>query len=296
MDAVAETRRRGRVRTPIDLALGRTLLSAILDGNFVDVAAQLSYWTLLAMFPFVVAVLTVVAFMPFHGLDLQLMTLLRELMPPEVAVLCESVIRDVVGHQRGFLLVVSVGAAVWMASGSVSAFMLALDDAWRVRESRSWVHRKAIALGITVVGALGLTVVLVALGGASELGARLLARGGIHVGFGVRLLVRWGVASLAMLGLAALSYRLLPDLRGGPRYILPGALLASSAWVLVSFGFGLYVTRLGTYTRVYGALGTAVVLLTWLYLGAFVLLLGGGLNAALEAADDAPSRGGKTPR
>lgn len=270
---------------PATRALAHRVIDPIWSGNMIDVAAQLSYWNVLALFPFAIVALSLIAYLPLRGLDSALMSLVRESVPPDIARLYEQVMAEVIGKQHGVLLVLALLAALWTASGSVSALIAALDEAWEVKETRSYWRRKGVALGVTAAAVLVVIVVCAALLVGSEFGGQLLARMGWAPGPVVSGFLRWVVAYVAMLGLASVAYMVLPNIEGR-RYVLPGALFASGVWVVVSLGFGLYVQHIASYARVYGALGGAIVLLTWLYLAGLVLLVGGRLNAMLmESAE-----------
>ena len=254
------------------------------DGPF-DLAAQLAYWSLLALFPFAILVLTLTAYLPLHGLDTKLMEIVRQLMPGDAASLFEGTLHDVIGKQRGWLLAVALGGALWSAAGGVSATMTALNKAWEVEESRSFLKTKLIALGVTVAATVLLIIVLGALIVGPGIGHRIFTE--LHLGSAFDLawrLLRWPIVCLTMMVGLALVYWRLPDVKRRFRFISPGALVATVLWIGASLGFGEYATHLGGYSAVYGTLGTAIVLMTWLYLSGLVVILGGVVNAILDRA------------
>src|SRR5258706_14560379 len=118
------------------------LLEAIRRNRALDVAAELAYWSLFSVFPFAIFVLTVVGFVPLRGLDTQLLSIAYEVMPRDAFKLLDKTVHEVVGRQRGALLLIALVGAVWTASGAVSGAIKALNRAWRVEETRPYWHRK----------------------------------------------------------------------------------------------------------------------------------------------------------
>ena len=266
------------------------------DGPF-DLAAQLAYWSLLALFPFAIMVLTLTAYLPLHGLDLQLMAVVHQLMPGDAAGLFEATVHDVIGKQRGWLLVLAMAGALWTAAGGVSATTTALNKAWEVEESRPFWKTRLIALGVTMAATVLLVIALGALLLGPEIGHRVFAWLGLGSVFdhGWKL-ARWPVVWSSMMFILALLYWSLPDIKNRFRFITPGAVVATLLWIAVSVGFGQYASRMGRYSAVYGTLGAAVVLMTWLYLSGLVVILGGVVNAILDrAAQSAALTGAEIP-
>jgi membrane protein len=258
------------------------------DGGAIDAGAVLAYYTVLAIFPFALLALSLVAFVPLHGLDQQLIDLIWQVMPHDVAKMCTDILNEVVGKQHGIVLIVALVGALWTASSAVSATTITLNHTWDVKETRPWWRSKALALGVTISGVLLLIAGAVGMLLFSEVGRAVLDAAGVahpskplHTFFGG--VIRYGVVFIAMLAVSSLSYRLLPNIKG-KRTIYPGAFFATGSWVLVSLAFGYDLTHFASYAKVYGALGTAVVMLTWLYLSSMVLILGGGINAAFDHA------------
>ena len=259
-------------------------LELVRDHGAIDMAALLAYWSLLAMFPFGILALSLVGFVPLHGLDQQLIDFVWEVMPHDVAQLCDGVLREVVGKQHGMLLVLALVGAVWTSSGAVSATISTLNHAWGVKETRPWWKYKGLSLLVTVGGVLlvvlGMAGLLIGTEFGQEIIETLFPTHNPHV---TGALFRYGVVCAAMLCMTYVCYRVLPDIKG-PRCVWPGSIFVTASWIGVSLGFAFYLTHFATYGKVYGALGVIVVLMTWLYLGAMILLVGGALNSVWDRA------------
>jgi membrane protein len=169
---------------------------------------------------------------------------------------------------------------LWSAGKGTGAVITALNIAYDQEETRGFVRRKGLELLFTLGG---IVFALLALGAVVALP---LVLGKVGLGEEAALLVRWlrwpALAVLVMIGLAVL-YHYGPS-REKPRWrwVSWGAVIAAALWLLGSAGFSLYVSHLGKYGQTYGSLGAIVILLTWFYLSAYVVILGAELNAELE--------------
>lgn len=194
---------------------------------------------------------------------------------------------------KGFGLALALLLAIYGASKGASGIVTALNIAYEVKETRSFMRTTLLALAMTVGGLLVmlLAVAVISLTAAIE---SLLPGASPVVHFLVQL-VTWAIALALVSGALALAYRFAPNRPDAPwRWITPGSAAASLLWLLASLGFGLYVSHFGHYNATYGSLGGVIVFLTWLYLSAYILLMGGELNSELEKAQEAEEKA-KTP-
>ncbi len=204
---------------------------------------------------------------------------LSSVMPASAAELFADQLENVVatsGGKKGIGLLVALGIALFGARNGAGSILTALNIAYGVAEARSFLRANAVALIITVCGIVG---VIVAFGAIAALTAftALLPPALAVTSSGITYL-----ATLAggIVGSAAL-YRYAPNREApGWKTVLPGAIFAAIGWLLLTLGFGIYVSQFGNYNATYGSLSAVVVLLTWLYFSAYVMLFGSELNAA----------------
>jgi membrane protein len=181
--------------------------------------------------------------------------------------------------------------ALWTASRGMSGLISALDIAYEQKETRSFIRFNLIALVLTIGVILG-GIVAIALVAVLPAAVQLMGLGSTTKW--LLFLVQWPLLIvLVMVGLAVL-YRYGPDRREPQwRWVSPGAITATVLWIVASIAFTAYVANFGSYDKTYGSLGGVVVLLTWLYLSAFVVLLGAVINAQAEeqtARDTTPGQ------
>jgi membrane protein len=182
------------------------------------------------------------------------------------------------GRSLGIGLAVAVALALWSASGGVGNLLTAVNLAYDEEETRGFVRRKVLALGMTL-GAIVfvlLAVVLFSVGAAIGDAVPTPVRYGLVA---VRVLLAIGLITVAL----AIIYRVGPN-RDAPklRWVSVGATVATVIWLLASIGFSVYVETFGNYAKTYGSLAAVVILMLWLWLTAYAILLGAEINAEAE--------------
>jgi membrane protein len=250
-----------------------------------DTAAQLSYYFLFSLFPFLFFLAALTAYLPLGGPMEQLLTRLRPMVPREAMSLIDTHLRSLVSETRPRLLTFALLGSIWSASRGVDAVRRALNLAYDVTESRSFWRTQVAAVGMTLAGAVLVLAAVALLVAGGQVGFWLAARLGVEQYYvWVMRWLRWPLTTLMIMTVAALAYYFLPDVKQEFKFITPGSVLATLLWLLVTWAFGQYVSAFGDYNVTYGSLGSVVVLLTWLYLSGFLFIMGGEVNAILEHA------------
>ena len=259
-------------------------------------AAQLAYYLLFAVFPFLLFLTALLGFLPIPNLMDRLLGALAMLLPGEAVTLLQDNIRQLVTEQKGGLLSFGILAALWSSSSAVVAVTAALNQAYDVQEGRPWWKVRGIALLLTMGLSLFLLLATLLLVFGPQLGRGLASLVGLGTVFELTWnIVRWPVSAGLLIVALALVYYFAPDVEQAWKWITPGAVFAVLATLLASLGFSLYVSHFGSYNKTYGSLGAVIVFLTWLYLTGLCLLVGGEINAEIEhAAPDGKAPGHKT--
>lgn len=276
----------GGGRLPDVRAFGQRILKRIVTHRSKDLAAQLAFWALLATFPFTIFLLTLIGYVPLHGVEQQLLGMVYKVMPEQAAALLDKTVHEVLHRQRGWLVLVSLVGWMWSASGALGSAVNALNLAFGVTETRPWLKRRVMFVALTAAAAGAIIVAtsgLVFGPGLLKAIMKFFGFGGGKKALAVWAWIRWPIVVGDVLVLLACVYHFLPNLRGRRfRVISPGAIAAVLVWIAGSLAFKGYVAHFGSYAKTYGTLGGAVVLILWLYLSAFVVVLGGEVNAAWE--------------
>ena len=261
--------------------------------EMTDVAAALTYYAMMSLFPaFVLAtslfsligdedtVRNAVDYLARQGADQQTQDAIQAVMDKIVSAS---------GGAVSFALAISVLIALNGASGAFGATGRALNRVYHADEDRGFVGRKLTDLGMTLVIVVLLLVVMAALFLGGGLAEDLL--GTIGLGSTASLVwsvARWPIALAGMLVAYALIYTYAPDIEPRRlRWITPGAVTGVAIWIVASIGFGIYIKNFSTYGAAYGAAGAVIVLLLWLWLSSCAFLFGAELNAELERVERA---------
>jgi membrane protein len=254
------------------------------EDNAGFLAAGVAFYAFLAFVPLLAAAVLL------YGLVADPPTVSRHIgalfhsLPRDAAALIADQLKGMTQSPRaakGLSLAIALLLALYGASKGAGGIVTALNIAYEVKETRSFVRTTGLSLAMTAGGLLviALAIALVSITAAIE---NLLPAASPAIHLLVQAL-SWAAALAAVSLAIALAYRFAPNRRNASwRWISPGSAAASLVWLLGSLAFGLYVSHFGHYNATYGSLGGVIVFLTWLYLSAYILLLGGELNSELE--------------
>ncbi len=249
------------------------------DDQVPLLAAGVAFFTLLALAPALAAVVSLYGLVTSPADASRQISDFTTALPAEARSLIGNQLKAVAGGNSGGLglaLVVSILLSLWAASGGMKQLIEAVNVAYDETETRKFLRLRGLALLFTV----GMIVVFVATLG---LLAILPAVVDSSAGQVIANIVRWPLLAVLMAAALAVLYRYAPD-RDEPklRWVSWGAGIATVLWVIGSVLFAVYVSNFGKYNETYGSLGAVVVLLLWLYLSAFIVLLGAEINAEME--------------
>ena len=252
--------------------------------NLSLIAAGVAFYAFTAMVPLLGAMVLTYGLVAEPASVVRHFQELSQMLPGEAAKLIGEQLMNVVntaGSKKGFGLVLALALAFWGATKASGAIVTALNVAYEEEETRGFVKRTLINLAMVVGAVLIIGMAMVAITVFAHLDRFLPGAPGIVLLLG--RLISW--VALATIGAAAVAtlYRYAPNRDAAKwRWLTPGSAFAAIGWGVLTAGFGVYVANFGNYNATYGSLGAVIVLLTWLYLSALVLLLGAELNSELE--------------
>jgi membrane protein len=252
--------------------------------NLTDWAAALTYYGILAIFPALIVLVSIVGLIGSSATQ-PLLDNLGSFAPGPAKDIVANAIRGLAANRgtAGVLFFVGLAAALWSASGYIAAFIRASNAIWDVEEARPiwWTLPLRVAITLVVVVLLALSAIAVVVTGS------LADKVGGLLGLGSAAVTAWDIAKWPVLllivsAIFALLYYAAPNVRQpGFRWVTPGGVLAVVIWILASAAFALYVANFSSYNKTYGSLGAIVIFLVWLWISNVALLLGAELNAEL---------------
>ena len=267
-------------------AFAKRLYEEYENDAVADSAAALSYYFVFALFPFLFFLATLTAFVPYIRRSVDtILERAHEILPEQAVGLVETHLRGLVETPRPRLLTLGLLATLYTASRGVDALRKTLNLAYDVKESRKWWKTEGIAFGMTIGGAVLFLVAIAAVTAGGSAGFWLAEKIGFAKAYVfVWSWLRWPVTAGIIMLSAALAYYLLPDVKQKFKFITPGSVFGTIVWLLATWGFSVYVSNFGNYNVTYGSIGGVIVLLTWFYITGFIFLMGGEMNAIVEAA------------
>jgi membrane protein len=255
------------------------------EDKLTDWAAALTYYGILAIFP-ALLVLTSVLGLIGESATQPLIDNLSEVAPGPAQEILTNALENLQGSQgaAGVVFVIGLLGALWSASGYVAAFMRASNEIYDIEEGRPLWKTLPLRVGLTVL-LLALVVIsalaVVLTGGIAKEVGSILNLGDTAVS--VWNIAKWPVLLLVVSFMFAVLYWAAPNVKHpGFRWLSPGGILAVVGWLIASGAFAFYVSNFGSYNKTYGTLGGVIVFLVWLWLSNIMVLLGAELNAELE--------------
>jgi membrane protein len=264
----------------------RNTLREFMDDQCTDLAAALTYYAVLSLFP---ALLAAVSLLGVFGQAQKttdaLLGIARDLGPDSTVQALEGPVRSLTTSQAaGFGLVIGMIVALWSASGYVRAFSRAMNRIYEIDEGRPVWKLTPIQMAITVFAVLLIGVVAIGLVVTGSLAKAI----GDAIGLGSTAILTWQIAKWPVLALIvvliiAVLYHTTPNVKQPKfRWMSPGALLALLVWAIASLAFGLYVSGFSNYQKTYGALAGVIIFLLWLWITNLALLFGAEFDSELE--------------
>jgi len=259
-------------------SLLRLLWHRIEEDDLPGLSAQLAYFFLLSLFPLLIVLFTLLPYFPIPHQDM--LGMIKDFAPAEAMDLIEKNVHDVMNRRNGGLLSFGIIGTIWSASNGINAIVRAFNKAYDVKESRSFIVSRGMAVLLTfgMIFVFLLAIILPIFG--KRIGLFLFATLGYTSEFmKVWNALSWLVSALILFLIFTVLYWIAPNVKLRCRSAFPGAVFATVGWILSSLVLSFYVGNISNYSLTYGSIGTIIVLMIWLYLSAFIIILGGEINA-----------------
>lgn len=259
-------------------SLLRLLWHRIEEDDIPGLSAQLAYFFLLSLFPLLIFIFTLLPYLPIQHHDI--LGGIADFAPPQTMELIEKNVNYVMNNRNGGLLSFGVIGTIWSASNGIHALVRAFNKAYNVKESRSFIVSRAMAIVLTI-GMIFVFIVAVLLPiFGREIGIFLFS----YLGFKLEFLRIWEMLRLVISAVILFLiftglYWIAPNVKLRCRSAFPGAGFATVGWILSSYALSFYVSKFNNFSLTYGSIGAIIVLLIWLYISGFIIILGGEINA-----------------
>jgi membrane protein len=266
-------------------SLLKRVFDEISTHHTMALAAGLSYYFVMSLFPLLILAAAIVSFLPIPDLFDKILYAMQSVIPADSMGLVRAILKDVITPSKGSFLTIGILGTLWSASGGFASLIEALNVAYDVPETRPFYKTRTLAIGLMVVvgGLMVLGAVSMFLG--PEFGTWLSVKLHLSWMFAVTWpYLRWGI-SIAFTVLAVeLIFYWAPNVKQRFWATLPGAMVGVGFWIASSYALGLYFQHFAHFNKTYGTLGAAVALMVWLYWTWFFILAGAEINSEMLKA------------
>jgi len=255
-------------------------------GLMVNRASSLAYSFMLAFFPAAIFLITLIPFIPIANFQAQLLDVIATILPYNAYMAFESTILDIIKRPHPSLLSFGFLTALYFATSGIHKLMQDFNRSSLKVEKRSWLKRRVIALVLTIGISFSLLIAIaIMIAGQTAIGfMQSHTAGHSHFWLYILKFSRWIIVVGIFFVSISLLYRYGPANKEKWKFLNTGSVLATGLAILTSIGFGYYIDNFSSYNKLYGSIGTLIVLMIWLYLNSFIVLIGFELNASLDFA------------
>jgi len=253
--------------------------------TLVNKASSLAYNFMLAIFPGIIFLFTLIPYIPKRiGFQEQLMSLLALVLPNNAFDALETTINEIVNIQNGSLLSIGFLLSLFFSTNGVHNLMVAFNKSSLIVETRTWLKQRLVAIILTLIIVLSVIICIAAMA-MGELVLNYLKeeinyKGGLTV-YIIRF-TRWALLGLLYFITVSILYRYGPAHAKKWKFFSAGSWLATILAFLTIWGFSFYINNFSSYNKIYGSIGTLIVIMIWLYLNSLILLIGFELNASVD--------------
>jgi len=263
------------------LQIAKELFKRFKEDEISSLAAELAYFFLLSLFPFLIFLMNLLAYLPLSS-DVVL-DFVAQYAPGNTMKLIENNVRHIIETQNVTLLSFGVIGTIWSASNGINAIVRAFNKAYQVEENRHFLVARLMSILLTFAMILVILVALLLPVFGREIGLFIFrAFGFTEVFLTIWNTIRWLLSAVILCIVFTGLYFIAPNKRMKISEAYPGALFATVGWIVVSLLFSYYVGNFGNFSVTYGSLGGVIILLIWFYLSAVIIILGGEINAILS--------------
>jgi len=260
--------------------------TGIQRGGIITRAQALAFSFFLAIFPVTIFIFSLIPYIPIHDFQKELLDLIQDILPSKAYNSARTTIEDIVKIPRGGLLSFGFIAALYFTTNGFMTLMRGFNSSYHVLENRSPVKQRMVAIVLTlIISTLVLisTILLI----FSETATKYLVTNSIlktKTQVALLLVGKWAVVLSLFFICISFLYYYGPSQKKRWRFISAGSTFATVLVIIVSVVFAYFVNNFGSYNKLYGSIGTLIVILLWIYFNSLILILGFELNASIDNA------------
>ena len=257
----------------------------LMEGAITTRASSLAFNFFLAFFPSIIVFFTLIPYIPIEGLQETLMELLAVVLPPSTNEITFTTLDDIINNPRGGLLSLGFILALYFSTNGINSLIEAFNSSYHIREIRPLIQQRILSLGLTLL----LSVMLIIAIGLIIFGTvvvNYLVENSIITSSAADLIIygKWMVMLTMLFFGISILFHLGPALKSKWKLFTPGSIFATIFIIITSIGFNYYINNFSQYNKIYGSIGTLMIILLWMYFNSIILLTGFELNASISNA------------
>tara|TARA_B100001758_G_scaffold131327_1_gene112953 strand:- start:855 stop:1748 length:894 start_codon:yes stop_codon:yes gene_type:complete len=257
----------------------------LIEGAITTRASSLAFNFFLAFFPSIIVFFTLIPYIPIDGLQETLMDLLSVILPPSTNTITFTTLDDIINNPRGGLLSIGFILALYFSTNGVNSLIEAFNASFHIRETRPIIKQRILSLGLTLLLStmLIITIILIIFG---KLAVNYLTEYELISLYAGEFILygKWFAMLLMLFFGISILFHLGPSSKSEWNLFTPGSIFTTFFIIITSIGFNYYINHFSQYNKVYGSIGTLMIILLWMYFNSIILLTGFELNASISNA------------
>ena len=257
-------------------------IKGLQEGAITTRASSLAFNFFLAFFPSIIVFFTLIPYIPIDGFQQTLIEIISNVLPPSTNSATFSTLEDIINNQRGGLLSIGFILALYFSTNGMSSLIQAFNSSYHIRENESIIKHQMLSILLTIVisALVFLTIILIIFGKAAiiyMIDYQLINENKLVLLNSAKWVI---LIFMLFLGITTI-FNLGPAIKSQIKIFSPGAILATLFIILTSIVFSYYIDNFSQYNKIYGSIGTLIIILLWIYFNAIFLLIGFELNASI---------------
>lgn len=259
----------------------------LIKGAITTRASSLAFNFFLAFFPSIIVFFTLIPYIPISGIQETLIELLAVILPPSTNEITFETLDDIINNPRSGLLSIGFVLALYFSTNGINSLIEAFNASYHVKESRSIINQRLLSLVLTLFLSLVL-IIAMSLIIFGKFAVKYLTEYELITQYAGALILygKWLTIILILFFGIAILFHLGPSIKSKWKLFTPGSILASLGIIITSIGFNYYISYFSQYNKIYGSIGTLMIILIWMYFNSIILLTGFELNASISNAKE----------
>ena len=259
----------------------------LVKGAITTRASSLAFNFFLAFFPSIIVLFTLIPYIPINGLQETLIDLIAITLPPSTNEITFLALDDIVKNPRGGLLSIGFVLALYFSTNGINSLIEAFNASFHVKEVRSLIKQRILSLGLTLLLSIMLIIAISSIIFGKLTVSYLMKYELISGSAGTLILCsKWLIILIMLFSGISILFHLGPSIKSKWKLFTPGSIFATIFIIITCIGFNYYINHFSQYNKIYGSIGTLIIILIWMYFNSIILLTGFELNASISNAKE----------